>query len=131
MAELALFSPWVFLLFVGAFDWGFYSYALVTTQNAARIAAEYTSSSTATVADSTAACTLALGVMGKLVNVGSGTTTCGSAPLIVTAASSTASDGTTSSLVSVTYSSQTLIPIPGLLTNRLQLTRKVRMRVRG
>jgi Flp pilus assembly protein TadG len=129
--ELALFSPWIFLMFVGALDWGFYSYALITTQNAARIAAEYTSSTTTTASDATTACSLALGVMGKLVNVGSGTTNCGSAPLKVTAVGGTASDGTSDSVVSVTYSSQTLIPIPGLLTNQLNVTRTVKMRVRG
>jgi Flp pilus assembly protein TadG len=43
MLEAALLLPWVLFLFVGAFDLGFYNYALISTQNAARVAAWYTS----------------------------------------------------------------------------------------
>jgi Flp pilus assembly protein TadG len=131
MLEMALLAPWVFFLFIGAFDWGFYSYALITTESAARVVAEYTSTSTATASDGTTACSLALGVMGKLANVGTGTTTCAGAPVKVTVASGTATDGTTAAVVSITYSSQSLIPIPGLLTNQLLVTRMVKMRVRS
>jgi TadE-like protein len=31
--------PWVLFLFVGAYDWGFYAHALISTENAARTAA--------------------------------------------------------------------------------------------
>jgi len=130
--ELALFAPWIFFLMIGAFDWGFYSYALICTQSAARVAAEYTSASPATAGDSSTACTLALNVMQDLPNVGTSTTSCSaSGPVSVTATSYTASAGSTASKVSVTYQSNTLIPIPGLLTNQLTVTRSVIMRLRG
>lgn len=130
--ELALFSPWIFFLLVGAFDWGFYSYALICTQSAARVAAEYASASTTTASDSTGACTVALYMMQAVPNVGTSTTTCSSSgPVSVTATSTTASAGTSASKVSVTYRSNALIPIPGLLSNQLTVTRTVTMRLRS
>ena len=39
IVEVALLSPWIFFLFVGIFDFGFYAYAAICTQNAARAAA--------------------------------------------------------------------------------------------
>lgn len=130
--ELALFAPWILFLFVGAFDWGFYSYALICTQSAARVAAEYTSGSTATAADFSGACTVALNVMQNIPNVGTSTTSCSSTgPVWVTATSYTASDGSSASKVSVTYTSNSLIPIPGLLTNQLTVTRSAIMRLRS
>lgn len=129
--EMALFAPWLFFTVVGALDWGFYSYALISTESAARVAAEYTSGSSTTEADATDACTIALRIMKDLPNVGSSTTTCSAAPVKVTATSSTATDGSTDSVVSVQYTSSTFIPIPGLLTNKLQVTRTVKMRVRS
>jgi Flp pilus assembly protein TadG len=129
--ELALFAPWVFFLFIGAFDWGFYAYALISTESAARVAAEYSSASLATASNSEGACTAALGVMSKLPNVGTSTTSCGSAPVTVTAVLTLGSDGEQASKASVTYRSLILIPIPGLLTNQLNVTRSVTMRLRG
>ena len=63
--EMALLGPWFFFLSIGALDWGFYSYALITTESAARVAAEYTSTATATLSDSSGACTVALGSCGN------------------------------------------------------------------
>ena len=128
---MALFAPWIFFLMVGALDWGFYSYALITTQSAARVAAEYTSTSSTTSTDATTACTIALAAMQKLPNVGTSTTGCSDTPVKVTAVSGTATDGSTDTVVSVRYVSGTFIPIPGLLTNQLKVTRVVRMRVRS
>ena len=39
VVEVALMAPWIFFLFVGVFDCGFYAFALIGTQNAARQAA--------------------------------------------------------------------------------------------
>jgi len=58
--EAALLTPWLIFLFVGAFDMGFYAYALISVENAVRVAAEYTASSTAASTDSNTACTLIL-----------------------------------------------------------------------
>ncbi len=140
--EFALFLPYMLFMFVGAFDWGFYSWALLSTQNAARVAALYTSSSSTTAADSTGACHVATAEMADAPNIqanpgistgnGSGNTaTCTSAPLTVTATSvPSGADGTAASQVSVTYQTPTLIPIPGSLTGSISITRTVEMKVR-
>ena len=86
--EAAFLAPWIIFLFVGAFDMGFYCYALICTENAARVAAMYTSSSASTVADSSAACTIALGEMNYMSNL-VGVNSCGSLPIIVQASSVT------------------------------------------
>jgi Flp pilus assembly protein TadG len=125
--ELALLSPWIFFLFAGALDMGFYSYALIATQNAARVAAEGASYRPAAAADSTAACQLVLGEMSAMYNVKT-LSSCGAAPLIVTAQSLTDSDGAQATKVTVTYTTQQLIPFPGV-TGKLVITRAVQMRV--
>ena len=125
--EMALLAPWIFFLFIGAFDWGFYSYSLITMQAAARTAALYTSSSTANASDATTACTLVLGEMANLPNVG---TDCTSNPT-VSASLVTGIDSANAAQVSVTYQSVSLIPIPGLLAKQFNITRVVRMKIRG
>jgi hypothetical protein len=128
--EAAFLMPWVIFLFIGAFDMGFYAYALICAENAARVATMYTSSSSSTWTDSSTACSLALGELGSLHNL-SGVTTCTALPLIVTVGSATGPDGASASQVSVTYQSDQLIPIPGLLTGRLTVTRTAQMRLRS
>lgn len=115
MLEMTLIAPWFLFLFIGIVDLGFYSYSLIAVENAVRIAAEYTSTSPATAADQGVACTKVRWELENLPNV-SGLDNCNSAPLIVTAASTTGPDGRAATSVSVTYQSVRLIPIPGLLT---------------
>lgn len=122
LVELTMLSPWVFFLFVGIVDLGFYSYALISVENAVRIGAEYTSSNSGTAADQSGACTKVLAELTNLPNVAS-LTSCGAAPLTVTATSATGPDGGAASTVSVAYQSISLIPIPGLLQSQLNLTR--------
>jgi hypothetical protein len=147
--ELALFLPWIVFLFVGAFDWGFYAWALVSTESAARVAALYTSTSAGTAADATGACNYALAELAYAPNIagytwvsssdyqhrqtsGSGrVTTCAGVPVLVTAVSTTGPDGAAASQVSVTYQTPLLIPIPGLLPAQISITRTAQMRVRG
>src|SRR5262245_6217931 len=83
--EMALLSPWIFFLFVGVLDLGFYGYAAVSTQNAARAAALYASSSQATAADSVGACQKALGELRMMPNVGGTVISCLGPPVQVTA----------------------------------------------
>jgi Flp pilus assembly protein TadG len=130
MLELALVAPWIFFLFAGALDLGYYTYALISVESAARAAALYTSTSTGTASDGTTACTYALGELKTLPNIGN-LSTCDANPLKVTASAQNGSDGTAASLVSVTYQSVTLIPIPGLLQGQFTWTRSVKMRLRG
>src|SRR5690242_11566024 len=78
--ETALMAPWIFLLFIAIFDFGFYAYAGITTANAARAAALYTSTSTGAATDTAGACQYVLDELRKLPNVGAGTVSCGTVP---------------------------------------------------
>jgi hypothetical protein len=123
-----MLSPWIFFLLAGTLDMGFYSYALIAAQEAARTAVEYTSKNSATLADSTGACQYALVQMGALANVRS-LTGCTSAPLVVTASAVTDADGYSSSRVTVTYTGVTYIPIPGV-TGQLTISKSAQMMLR-
>src|SRR5436190_13831272 len=102
LIELSLLSPWVLFLFVGILDMGFYCYSLIAVENAARVAAEYTSTSASVAASQSGACTKVLAELSSLPNV-SGLSTCGATPLTVTATSVTGIDGGAATSVSVTY----------------------------
>ena len=125
--EVTLMSPWIFFLLAGTLDMGFYAYALVAAENAARAAVEYTSKSTTTAADSSGACQYALDGLHALANVRN-LTDCSTAPLVVSASQVTGADGKQASSVSLTYQTQMLIPIPGL-TGKLNISRTVQMRI--
>lgn len=134
LIEFSLLLPWYVFLFVGAFDTGFYVYALMATQGAAREAAVYCAASSTTASDSTTACSYALDQLRGLPNVGSGLSTCNSAPLVVSASLVTGSsspDGTDAAQVSVVYSSPQLIPIPGIFPGQLTIARQVVMKTRS
>jgi hypothetical protein len=121
-------SPWIFFLFIGTFDMGFYTHALIATQNAARAAAAHTSRNSLTAADATGACQYALYELKAMSNVRT-LTNCNSSPLIVTASAVTGTDGWPASSVSVTYQTNRMIPIPGLV-RQLNITRTVQMMVK-
>ena len=126
--EVALLAPWVFFLFAGALDMGIYAYALIATEEAARTAVEYTSKNAATLADSAGACQYALTQMGAISNVRE-LSSCGASPLVVTAKAVTDADGYSASLVTVTYASLNLIPIPGV-SSKLTIVRTAQMMLR-
>ena len=116
MLEMAFYLPWIFFFFIGAVDWGFFAHALVSVENASRVAAMYTSQSSAYAADSTGACTVVLNELRNLPNIKNVVTSCGGTnPVTVTATQITGPDGNAASRVSVTYTSLNLVPIPGLL----------------
>ncbi len=129
--------PWYLFLFVAAYDFGFYCYGLIATQNAARVAAMYCSGSTSLAtncnvivspATTSAACNYALGALQNLPNVGA---TC-SSPVVVSASmvSGTSSpDGADAAQVTVQYTTPALIPIPALLPGTITFVRTVTMRV--
>jgi Flp pilus assembly protein TadG len=118
IVEVALMSPWIFLLFIGIFDFGFYAYAAIATQNAANMAALYTSAESSTAGDAATACTYALNELNKLPNTRT-LTSCSAYPVIVSATANPAgcipTTATCDSTVSVTYRTVPLIPIPGLM----------------
>ena len=126
--EVSMIAPWLLFLFSGVFDMGFYEYCLISTENAARVAAFYTSSASAYAGDSTGACQYALSEMSNVSNVNR-LTTCDASPLVVTATAVTGVDGNPATNVSVAYTTNQLIPIPGL-TGKTTITRVVQMRVK-
>jgi hypothetical protein len=128
--EAALLLPCLVFLFIGVFDMGFYLYAMIGVENAARVAVEYTAASSYTASDSSTACTLVLTELSSVTNL-SGVSNCNALPLKVNAAAVNAVDGTQASQVSVQYQSNMMIPIPGLLMGRLTLTRTAQMRLRS
>jgi len=147
LIEFSLLIPWYLFLFVAAYDYGFFSYSLIATQNAAREGALYCSSfnSGSACADSASSvqCEYALDQLRMMPNVGSGVTTCGtgstvttSAPVAVSSATLSAAnspDGTANSATGVTvvFLTPQLIPIPGLLPGQLTINRTIKMRFRG
>jgi Flp pilus assembly protein TadG len=139
--ELTLMAPWLFFLFAGVFDFGFYAYALISVENAARVAALSTSVNTATANNQTQACQIVLKELGSLPNGAALPAACDALPLIVTAqlvsqtssldAAECSGGCQPASLVQVTYRTIPLIPIPGLLASQLTFTRPVEARVKG
>jgi len=147
MVEVTLLCPWIFFLFVGILDFGFYSYAAICTQNAARAAAIQTATGVGAQAD-VIACNAALYELNRIPNV-VGVTACNALPVQVVRqtlciqasvsptmpcdATGCADCGVdpkaASSKVAVTYQSTLYIPIPGILTNQLNLTRIAEARV--
>jgi len=156
VVEVSLMAPWIFFLFIGIFDLGFYMYAGIATENAARVAAARTAADPYSQTQAIA-CAAATSEMKPLPNGGSIPASCNAAPLIVTqstlcadqtkvvpasiactttgagppngCADCGADDTAASSKVSVTYQTIPLVPIPGLLTGRLNLTRIVETRI--
>lgn len=131
--EFTLLVPWYIFLFVGAFDYGFFSYGLIATQNAARVAAMYCAGSASAAADAATACGYALDQLRNMPNVGAALSTCAAAPLTVSASLITGPDGVAASAasVTVTYITPQLIPIPGLFPGQLTIVRNVQMKLRS
>ncbi len=134
LIEATLLCPWVFFIFVGAFDMGFYMNALISTENAVRAAGLYYASSNKAPTDVTKSCYYALEILRMQSNVRNSVTTCATSPgavnqttpVAVTASSaSLGPDGQPSTTLTVTYQTVPLIPIPMLLTRQLTVTRSV------
>ncbi|MCU1329485.1 MAG: hypothetical protein JWN34_4855 [Bryobacterales bacterium] len=124
-------APWILFLFAGAFDWGFYSYALISVQSAARVAVANASLSTADSSDAARACSYVLSELQGQLNVGLALTTCNALPVTVTLTSLTGPDLAPAVKVTVTYQTVQLVPIPGVLAGRFTLVRSAVMRIRG
>lgn len=139
MVEVALMAPWIFFLFIGAFDIGFFCYALIATQNAARVGAMANSFSTGAATNTSATCQLVVAEMNSLPNAKTlvpGTYSCltGRSPtstspiaLDLSASPETESDGSTAAVVTVSYWFGTMIPIPGLLNGPVTITRTAKV----
>jgi Flp pilus assembly protein TadG len=158
MVEVTLLCPWIFFLFVGILDFGFYAYSAICVQTAARSAAIQTASGVGSFFQSdTLACNSALNELNLLPNV-VGVSSCAALPVKVTRktlcnaavgyvtcdatgcadcaseasqapCSTTPTSCPASSQVAVTYQSTLFVPIPGILTNQLNMTRIAEARI--
>ena len=139
LIEFTLLLPWLMFLFTGVFDFGFHAYALVSVENAARVAALHTSANTSTASDQPGACALVVDTLRGLPNIGNSfSSSCAADPLTVTAAycdgaticasGAASADRGPAAFVTVTYQMPALfrLPVPGLI----RLTRTVEMRLR-
>jgi Flp pilus assembly protein TadG len=136
IVEAALMMPWIAFLFVGVLDFGYYAYASIATQNAARAGAIRGANEKGDLSN---VCGSALGELRVMPNM-SGVLSCGAAPLWVTStilnnsttppcADCGPKPTATSVQVVVTYESVPMIPIPGVLTGKLHLARTAEARV--
>jgi Flp pilus assembly protein TadG len=127
--EVALLAPWIFFLFVGTFDCGFYLNALISVQNAAESAALYTASDEHVSDHPQVACDIVRTELSRLPNNSVFAANCASYPLIVATLRDTGSDGMPRAKVTVTYQTIPLIPIPGLLPAQVTLSRTAAAKV--
>jgi hypothetical protein len=128
MMELALLSPWIVFLFIGSLDLGFYAYSLITLESAARNAASWNANH-ATPTDTATACTIVTAEMQSLININGSTTCGGTSPVAISAVQVIGPDNGQAAQVSVTYTTPSLIPIPGLLAKQFTITRVVTMKL--
>ncbi len=129
LVEVTLLAPWIFFLFVGVLDFGFYAYTFISTENAARAAALLTSRSKTAASDQFDACRI---VRTELQWAAYGRTfspSCDAPPLVVAATPDTGPDGAPAAKVTVVYRTITMIPIPGVLAKEFEITRTVQMKV--
>jgi len=148
IVEASLMMPWLAFLFVGILDFGFYAYAAISIQNAARAAAIRAAASQYSFSWASA-CSAALGELRGLPNM-VGINTCAASAGAITdtlpaAVVVTVLDGTTtppcadcdlglpsnptSVQATVTYQTLPMVPIPGLVTGRMTMTRIAESRV--
>ena len=126
LIETALMSPWIFLLLIAILDIGFYAYATICTQNAARVAAlAVAASDTAGTAE---ACAAARFEMANLPNANE-FGTCSNDTLTVSVVADTVA-GEPTRKVTVRYRTIQLMPLPWL-TGRLTFERTTEARLYG
>ena len=138
MIEFSLMLPWLIFLFVGSFDWGYYSHALISVESATRVAALYGANAANGNVSQSAACTLVLGEMSIAPNVGNLTGCTGSIGATQSVILTPTCPAPSSSLGNVNYvqidlyyQTVSLIPIPGILRNSVILHRAVQMPMNG
>lgn len=124
--------PWLVFCFVGAFDLGIYSYAMISAESAARVVGMYASSSTSVAQNPTLACTYAIAELQDSPGVGN-TSSCSASGAVNVSTSYLASgaDGLPAAQVSITYKPTQVISLPGMINGSLTITRTVEFPIRG
>ena len=130
LIEVTVMAPLMLLLFAAVVDVGFFCYAAVCTENAARVGALHASSDRDLAASNTVNTTVRADVCAELralPNVGSN---CPDSVVSVSTVSQpfTGADGQPATQVSVTYTSIPLFRIPGLMS-QYSITRVVQVRL--
>lgn len=135
LVEVTLLTPWIFFLFVGVLDFGFYAYSFISVENATRAAALFTSQSKAAATDQLDACAVVLSEL-QGASYGRKLTSCGDAPncstkpcLNVAATLVAGPDGGDATQVEVKYTTIGMIPIPGVIAASFVIDRKWQMKV--
>jgi Flp pilus assembly protein TadG len=138
--EFALIAPLLCPLLLVIFDFGLYAYAFISVENAARVGALRNSGGIDSAADQAGACSLAIDELRGMPNVGSSfTSTCGGAPITVTATflcpsstncsgSSASIDGYPAAVVSVSYTVPDLFRFPIVAPQTISRKSEMRMR---
>lgn len=127
--ELALMTPWLFTLFVGALNLGLLYHSITAVENAARAAAMHVSSSPWAAGDANGACTAALRELRTLPNIRNDVSACGAPPVELMLSYPEGLDGEQTARASLTYTSVRLIVMPPI-PDQLAITRAAEMRVR-
>lgn len=132
--EVGLLLPWMVFSFIGVLDFGCSAYAMIATQNAARIGAMWGAANSTNAQSgstfTTEACTYALDELQYAPNMASVSTCGGTSPVSVTATyAASGADALPTVTVAVTYT-VTLLGIPGVMPGSLAITRSVQMPVR-
>ena len=125
MVETALLAPWLFLLFIAVFDFGFYAYAFIATENATRVGALTAADSWGAAGNSAGVCFQVVEEMKMLPNMvgvscGCAGTTCTAGPVQLTvegvegAACAEGTETARCTRVTVRYQTLPLVPLPYL-----------------
>jgi len=123
---MALMLPWILLLFILVFDFGFYAYSAMVTENAARAAALRAAVSQNAAVDQGLACVFARREFLMFPNV-SQDSDCTALPLDVGTPPCTI-DGEPAACVEVTYQTPQFFPLPWLM-GQMTLTREAQVRI--
>ncbi|HET8550035.1 MAG TPA: TadE family protein, partial [Bryobacteraceae bacterium] len=92
IVETTLMMPWIFFTFLLVVDFGFYAYAAIVTENAARVAALASAKSDGTAGSQFYACQYAKPEMQFLPNSSQFSANCDALPLSITAQKVAAAD---------------------------------------
>ena len=130
LIEVTLMAPLMLLLFATIVNVGFFCYAAVCTENAARVGALHASTDRDLAASATVNQTVRADVcaeMRALPNVGA---SCPDSIVVVSTVGQpfTGADGRPATQVSVTYTTVPLFRVPGLM-NQYTITRVVQVRL--
>lgn len=124
--------PMLILFVFASFDVGLLLMDSTAIENATRAAVLDTSKSASTLANSALACADVLAALNSMPNRSSFSSSCASAPLTVSAQSASGLDGSSGSLVSVSYTAPPLVPVPWMswLNSTFAISRTAQMRCR-